>query len=262
MPVAACRIVNSGTDPCNLSRMSNAVPAVLADLVPTPRILDSRWVRDITLVAGGALFTALAAQFVVHLGFTPVPLTGQTFAVLTVGSVLGSRRAAASQAVYWLLGMIGLPFLRGRHQWLDKGHRVELWLLHWFHRCCRPHWLHRRSSWRPKLRQLVRSNDPWHRSYLHLWCAVVGPLDQCASRHRRQERDFARREPVLGWRLAQDDARRSRGAVGLGSVQQQAFARQRLKWRRRRPSGAPRSQVRRAAQLHRSRAPDGPSWCR
>ena len=90
--------------------MSNSVPVVLADLVPTPRILDNRWVRDITLVAGGALFTALAAQFVVHLGFTPVPLTGQTFAVLTVGSVLGSRRAAASQAVYWLLGMIGLPF--------------------------------------------------------------------------------------------------------------------------------------------------------
>ena len=90
--------------------MSNVVPAVLADLVPTPRILDNRWVRDITLVAGGALFTALAAQFVIHLGFTPVPITGQTFAVLTVGSVLGSRRAAASQAVYWLLGMIGLPF--------------------------------------------------------------------------------------------------------------------------------------------------------
>ena len=102
--------MNSGTDPCNLSRMSNAVPAVLADLVPTPRILDNRWVRDITLVTGGALFTALAAQFVIHLGFTPVPITGQTFAVLTVGSVLGSRRAAASQAVYWLLGMIGLPF--------------------------------------------------------------------------------------------------------------------------------------------------------
>ena len=108
--VAVCRIVDSGTDPCNLSRMSNSVPVVLADLVPTPRILDNRWVRDITLVAGGALFTALAAQFVIHLGFTPVPITGQTFAVLTVGSVLGSRRAAASQAVYWLLGMIGLPF--------------------------------------------------------------------------------------------------------------------------------------------------------
>lgn len=69
--------------------------------------------RDAVLVLGGALFTALTAQIVVHLGFTPVPLTGQTFAVLTVGGVLGARRAIASQALYWALGAIGLPFYAG-----------------------------------------------------------------------------------------------------------------------------------------------------
>ena len=69
--------------------------------------------RDAVLVVGGALFTALAAQIVVHLGFTPVPLTGQTFAVLTVGGVLGARRAIASQALYWALGAVGLPFYAG-----------------------------------------------------------------------------------------------------------------------------------------------------
>jgi len=90
--------------------MSNAVPTVLTDLIPMPRIMEKSAVRDVTLVAGGALFTALCAQIVIHLGFTPVPITGQTFAVLAVGSALGSRRAIASQALYWLLGAIGLPF--------------------------------------------------------------------------------------------------------------------------------------------------------
>jgi len=90
--------------------MSNAVPTVLTDLIPMPRILEKSAVRDVTLVAGGALFTALCAQIVIHLGFTPVPLTGQTFAVLAVGGALGSRRAIASMSLYWLLGAIGLPF--------------------------------------------------------------------------------------------------------------------------------------------------------
>jgi len=90
--------------------MSNAVPNVLTDLIPMPRIMEKTVVRDFTLVVGGALFTALCAQIVVHLGFTPVPITGQTFAVLAVGGALGSRRAIASQALYWLLGAIGLPF--------------------------------------------------------------------------------------------------------------------------------------------------------
>lgn len=70
-------------------------------------------VRDAALVIGAALFTALSAQIVVHLGFTPVPLTGQTFAVLTVGGVLGARRAVASQVLYWALGATGLPFYAG-----------------------------------------------------------------------------------------------------------------------------------------------------
>lgn len=90
--------------------MSNTLPTVLSDLIPMPRIIKDTQIHDLTLVLGGALFTALCAQIVVHLGFTPVPLTGQTFAVLAVGSALGSRRAIASQGLYWLLGAIGLPF--------------------------------------------------------------------------------------------------------------------------------------------------------
>ena len=90
--------------------MSTALPTVLSDFIPMPRVLSNSRARDAVLVVGGALFTALAAQVVVHLGFTPVPLTGQTFAVLSVGSALGARRAMASQFLYWLLGAVGLPF--------------------------------------------------------------------------------------------------------------------------------------------------------
>ncbi len=90
--------------------MTQTTPLVLSDLIPLPQVAQRARVRDAVLVAGGALFTALCAQVVVHLGFTPVPLTGQTFAVLTVGGVLGARRAVASQMLYWALGAIGLPF--------------------------------------------------------------------------------------------------------------------------------------------------------
>ena len=56
------------------------------------------------LVAGFAVLTALFAQIRIDLGFTPVPITGQTFAVLLAGAALGWRRGALSQAVYWIAG--------------------------------------------------------------------------------------------------------------------------------------------------------------
>ena len=90
--------------------MTTSLPTVLSDLIPFPQVLDNRRTKDVTLVVGGALFTAVAAQIVIHLGFTPVPITGQTFAVLAVGSTLGARRAMASQMLYWMLGAVGLPF--------------------------------------------------------------------------------------------------------------------------------------------------------
>jgi biotin transport system substrate-specific component len=66
--------------------------------------------RAAILVVGAALLTALAAQVSFLLPFTPVPVTGQTFAVLLAGTALGSRLGAASQALYVALGAAGLPF--------------------------------------------------------------------------------------------------------------------------------------------------------
>ena len=86
---------------------------VLADLIVQPTTRVRAIVRDLLLVVGFALLTAAAAQIEIQLGFTPVPLTGQTFAVLLSGAVLGMRRGALSQLVYWMAGLTGLPFYSG-----------------------------------------------------------------------------------------------------------------------------------------------------
>lgn len=64
-------------------------------------------------IAGFALITAVLAQLRVPLPFTPVPVTGQTFAVLLAGAVLGARRGFLSQALYLGLGAAGLPVFAG-----------------------------------------------------------------------------------------------------------------------------------------------------
>jgi biotin transport system substrate-specific component len=81
--------------------------------VITAAVLPRSSAVSTALVVGFALLTALAAQIEVPLPFTPVPITGQTFAVLLAGAALGSRLGAASQGVYWMLGAVGLPFYSG-----------------------------------------------------------------------------------------------------------------------------------------------------
>lgn len=70
-------------------------------------------VRDVILILLGALFVAALAQVKIPLPFTPVPLTGQTLAVLLVGATLGSKRGMASMALYIVMGALGLPVFAG-----------------------------------------------------------------------------------------------------------------------------------------------------
>lgn len=89
-----------------------ALPAprtVLADLLPG----RAAWVRSLAPVLGGAVLTGLAAQVSLPVPGSPVPVTGQTFAVLLVGAALGTRRAAASMALYLAAGFAGLPWFAG-----------------------------------------------------------------------------------------------------------------------------------------------------
>ncbi|PWI18404.1 biotin transporter BioY [Streptomyces sp. Act143] len=92
--------------------MSTAVaPAlpgkVLADLLPASRV------RDVALVVGGAALTGLAAQIAVPVPGSPVPVTGQTFAALLVGTTLGAGRGFLSLALYAIAGVAGMPWFAG-----------------------------------------------------------------------------------------------------------------------------------------------------
>ena len=71
------------------------------------------WTRSALLVLGFSLLTAAAAQVSAPLPFTPVPLTGQTFAVLLTGALLGPRLGALAMLAYLAEGSAGLPFFRG-----------------------------------------------------------------------------------------------------------------------------------------------------
>jgi biotin transport system substrate-specific component len=78
---------------------------VLADALPGDRI------RDALLILGYVLAIGLGAQIAVHLPSTPVPVTGQTLAVLLGAVVLGPRRAAAGTLLYLGGGLAGIPLL-------------------------------------------------------------------------------------------------------------------------------------------------------
>jgi biotin transport system substrate-specific component len=73
----------------------------------------ARWARTAVLVAAGAGLTALAAQLAWQAPWSPVPYTGQTAAVLLVGTVLGSWRGLASMALYVLVGALGVGVFSG-----------------------------------------------------------------------------------------------------------------------------------------------------
>jgi len=73
---------------------------------------------DLVLIGLSAGVIAGSAQISIALPFTPVPITGQTFAVLLVGASLGTVRGGASALLYVLLGIAGAPvYAHGAQGW-------------------------------------------------------------------------------------------------------------------------------------------------
>jgi len=64
---------------------------------------------DVALIIGGSLLIDLCAHVKVWLPFSPVPVTGQTFAVLMLGALLGPRRGCLAVLAYIIEGAAGLP---------------------------------------------------------------------------------------------------------------------------------------------------------
>ena len=88
------------------------LPGTLSDVVIPDAGRTARIFRDIVLIIAGSLVVALFAQIKIPLGFTPVPITGQTFAVLLVGASLGGWRGGLALALYAIEGAF-LPFFAG-----------------------------------------------------------------------------------------------------------------------------------------------------
>ena len=84
---------------------------VLADVIARPSSRARAFALDAALVVTGAAVVALLAQ--VEIPLWPVPITGQTLAVIVVGAALGAWRGAAALTTYMLVGLAGLPVFAG-----------------------------------------------------------------------------------------------------------------------------------------------------
>ena len=82
--------------------------ALVDQLIPRSTAALTNAVVDIVLIVGFAALTGLSAKIAVYLN-PAVPITGQTFAVLMTGAVLGSKRGGASMLVYLATGIAGVP---------------------------------------------------------------------------------------------------------------------------------------------------------
>jgi biotin transport system substrate-specific component len=74
-----------------------------------PQIKREALFYDIILIIGASIFIALSAQIAFNVPFSPVPVTGQTFAVILTGALLGSRKGSLAVIAYLLEGISGLP---------------------------------------------------------------------------------------------------------------------------------------------------------
>jgi biotin transport system substrate-specific component len=99
LTIAIPRLDRSTAEERGITLADFLVPIRVGERTPT-------WIRHVLLVCAGALIVAVSAQVVIPT--EPVPFTGQSFGVLTVGAALGFRRAALALLLYLALGAIGL----------------------------------------------------------------------------------------------------------------------------------------------------------
>lgn len=99
MTIAIPRLDRSTAEERGITLADFLVPIRVGERTPTR-------IRHVALVIAGALVVALSAQVVIPT--EPVPFTGQTFGVLTVGAALGFRRGLLALLLYMALGAAGM----------------------------------------------------------------------------------------------------------------------------------------------------------
>ncbi|HIH45087.1 MAG TPA: biotin transporter BioY [Candidatus Methanoperedenaceae archaeon] len=80
---------------------------------------EASFENKVALALGFACLTGILAQVRFYLPYTPVPVTGQVFAVLLSGVILGKFYGGLSQFLYAGLGAVGLPWFNGGKGGLD-----------------------------------------------------------------------------------------------------------------------------------------------
>ena len=93
---------------------------------------ELEFIQKFTLAFAFACLTGLMALYVrVYLPWTPIPITGQTFAVLLSAIVLG-RWGGVSQLMYVGLGVAGVPWFAGADIFYTGGYLVGFILAAFF----------------------------------------------------------------------------------------------------------------------------------
>ena len=85
----------------------------LRDNTLSSRVVPESWITNIVLVAAGSALMAASARLSHHFSFSTVPVTGQTFAVLLIGALYGSRLGATTLIAYLAEGAAGIPVFAG-----------------------------------------------------------------------------------------------------------------------------------------------------
>ncbi|MEE8478480.1 MAG: biotin transporter BioY, partial [Candidatus Neomarinimicrobiota bacterium] len=68
---------------------------------------------NLAIVLSGSIILALLARLSIPVPFSPIPITGQTFGILFLGALLGSRLGMLSVIMYIMEGIIGIPVFAG-----------------------------------------------------------------------------------------------------------------------------------------------------
>lgn len=87
--------------------MENRLSNPLAPDITNSAVSQS--LRTGAVILGGSMLVAVSSHIALPLGFTPVPLTLQPFAVVLLGLLLTPRLAAATLSAYLIEGAAGLP---------------------------------------------------------------------------------------------------------------------------------------------------------
>ncbi len=100
---------------CLMSEQSNGFKGLLIKY-ESVRLNFFKWRFDLStsnkyvLALAFACLTGIMAQLRFYLPYTPVPVTGQVFAVLLSGVILGKWYGGMSQGFYAILGIAGIPW--------------------------------------------------------------------------------------------------------------------------------------------------------